>query len=532
MPTPEFKLTTGCKRQENALLKLFSDSTVFPALMPNEAIWGYVARVQTLNSARRHNIAAQLLSSHKSPCTALIPRGPALLVAKIPNIVGSSENLLARHTVAPLFAWLTNADGYRQIAERFQQHRSQQPLIGALGLGLRHARHCPQCRDDDETTHGFSYWRRTHQLRGVEFCGLHQCRLVVGCGSCTQPDLMISKRLLPSEYCGCGRLQVPIASESIQRDEDLLLKISKFAEQLLAVSPTASMKQALPAVMSAALQKWRSEHGLKPSGAAFFQFLQRERLTDALDKRGFRGFRPSKVQVLSKLFREQHSGSPSTRLALFALLFESPQALFAHCQAVTHHDKQEKAPSSQELAEARLLVLRGIALHGTLRRRGRRTPSPFLAAKTLVAKFDLKWWNLADPRTPRMAYGHCEAKRIPANERAADIALSIGRRAAELLAMPGEPQQLTRRALLGVHALLPSLTLRSVGEAALAAHTESAHNFRRRCISWALANGSAFQTHRDQHIYIVRRLVRQTNKDAKAARMITSGKLDLEPVVL
>lgn len=33
---------------------------------------------------------------------------------------------------------------------------------------------CPTCVEEDTATYGFSYWRRTHQIRGLHWCPLHE----------------------------------------------------------------------------------------------------------------------------------------------------------------------------------------------------------------------------------------------------------------------------------------------------------------------------------------------------------------------
>lgn len=38
-------------------------------------------------------------------------------------------------------------------------------------------RFCPLCRERDRQKHGFSWWRRTHQARGIEACSIHKIAL-------------------------------------------------------------------------------------------------------------------------------------------------------------------------------------------------------------------------------------------------------------------------------------------------------------------------------------------------------------------
>jgi len=59
-------------------------------------------------------------------------------------------------------------------------------IVGTRPI-LSHARYCPECVDEDLGFWGYTYWRRSHQLPGIEWCLKHQTCLI------TVPKIYFSK---------------------------------------------------------------------------------------------------------------------------------------------------------------------------------------------------------------------------------------------------------------------------------------------------------------------------------------------------
>src|SRR5581483_10982372 len=145
----------------------------------DEALMGVVAR--TFDCQRgigRKRVGLHLAGTYGATIHVELPTNLGTFTEALGRRLGLGvDELIARTTALPLYApFLTTA--------RF--HAVRDAMVGkgvcvSSILGLHADRttaqqwllFCPACREEDQREHGFSWWRRTPQARGVEICDRH-----------------------------------------------------------------------------------------------------------------------------------------------------------------------------------------------------------------------------------------------------------------------------------------------------------------------------------------------------------------------
>lgn len=148
---------------------------LIPQPMPEELALGYFRRLQAINGYLKPTDAINVL---RSRC---IERGDRRILtsftANLAHAIGMSlPDFCQKHTLIPF---------KRAIAKHLAQcaHGTQKNPIkaGEGGVLIEGAIYCcPRCAEEDFQYHGFSYFRRIHQLPGITFCPRHKVALVSG----------------------------------------------------------------------------------------------------------------------------------------------------------------------------------------------------------------------------------------------------------------------------------------------------------------------------------------------------------------
>lgn len=131
--------------------------------MPGEVVWSHVARFAWLNGA-----AVQSELSEATSVRALSPlREPSWLALMAEFADASLPIYLARHSSAALLDLEVYEGGnLRSVGHSFATYEGLKPNHDM-------AMACPKCRDEDVASHGFSWFRRMHQLPGMLRCHQH-----------------------------------------------------------------------------------------------------------------------------------------------------------------------------------------------------------------------------------------------------------------------------------------------------------------------------------------------------------------------
>lgn len=108
---------------------------------------------------------------------------------------GLSEALVSvMKKIMPLWEWLEKHTMFSAYARFLPRKRLHDAFEAAISMDLvtlqyklspprsdgnEYFRFCPHCVAEDRARYGEAYWHRCHQLRGINICTIHNCRLSV-----------------------------------------------------------------------------------------------------------------------------------------------------------------------------------------------------------------------------------------------------------------------------------------------------------------------------------------------------------------
>lgn len=175
---------------------------------------------------------------------------------------GSASDLLLKHTLIPLQQAFVREATYQNHGRdwAFSSHHTS-TVVAPID-----PRHCPRCLEEDLDWHGFSFYRRHHQIHAVTVCGKHATPLIETQGT--------EWRLLPSDpqykhlpfSALPGNENVPIAHKFRAVAEDLL--------ELKCPIPVRDVSDKLRAMAAAKGFKFMEPSKVHPESFGY-AFLQR-----------------------------------------------------------------------------------------------------------------------------------------------------------------------------------------------------------------------------------------------------------------
>lgn len=154
------------------LEKITSISTPLqiPILMPDEIWSGYFGRLLLVNDIKDKNTANYLLTDIARRTDPNLIDAPLLMkVAHISNT--NLERFVQHHTLIPLLRRVMDRESFKTSIDA--------DVIQAIANWSmkKVACFCIECVKEDIDYLGFSFWRRSHQLTGFDWCLKHNCAL-------------------------------------------------------------------------------------------------------------------------------------------------------------------------------------------------------------------------------------------------------------------------------------------------------------------------------------------------------------------
>lgn len=144
-----------------------------PAPLPDEVAQGHVGRIALLNPAIPALVFDRVI---RQAATEIRPDlGAVSQLEVVATLLDMSVESYARHHTLLPFTWCFQPTNQSPLASTLKI-----PLmIGARASSKigRRSFLCQQCAQEDLAFWGFSYWRRTHQLPGVDRCIKHGSHL-------------------------------------------------------------------------------------------------------------------------------------------------------------------------------------------------------------------------------------------------------------------------------------------------------------------------------------------------------------------
>lgn len=157
----------------------------FPVSYKDELLYSLVARyaLHTGLAGHQKKVTREVFSS---PAATAVPDLPSHLHALVENLklvwpVNEYE-LISNYTLAPIYLpFLSNSQAMKVVWSMISDSGGE--IHNRVGISAskikqhRFFRYCPKCLTEQESSNGEAYWKRDHQLPGIEFCGRHYCYL-------------------------------------------------------------------------------------------------------------------------------------------------------------------------------------------------------------------------------------------------------------------------------------------------------------------------------------------------------------------
>lgn len=148
-----------------------------PCILPDEYLLGYVGRIRILNNFRDSKETTRALLKRYQQ----VNRGEGMFckfsaIASAADI--NEEFLTLQHTLAPFVHAFPTNNGAPPEKPYISKFQIASPDRSLLRITREAAKFCPHCVSEDLHFWGFPYWRRFHQVIGIEWCTKHKTSLV------------------------------------------------------------------------------------------------------------------------------------------------------------------------------------------------------------------------------------------------------------------------------------------------------------------------------------------------------------------
>ena len=292
----------------------------FPDPLPGELMYSVLARFEErMNYPARYRSSLELFGvRHGFPAIELPNRLDQLVSALPPGTTYTSDSFIARNTLLPFYAPFLPERNYEMIVENMKGDgvRTTQLRAGIIAGRVsppEFFRTCPVCDQENLERYGETYWKRQHQIRGVEVCATHSVFLestnIRLRGSCRRDSLISAQ--------SAQRVSVPRKVDAMEPGNQALLHMAESAAWLL--DQNAS-RPGLSHINQGYRQLLDSQGCLSPKGWIRLQRL-REKVTEC--------FPPEWLKIFNCELRDAGDGGWLGRL-----LRETEQAIAPLCHLI------------------------------------------------------------------------------------------------------------------------------------------------------------------------------------------------------
>lgn len=153
-----------------------------PSIYPDELAYSWFCRYYVHSGHLTHKAAlTDILSNrHDNPSKEFLGHLNADMLAAIQRMYPISDVILS-HTMYPQYArFIPQAQKNKALYHIGYDFCDAHHLFAILprDSGDQYLKFCPLCADEDRQQHGEAYWHRVHQIRNMQICTKHNCRLV------------------------------------------------------------------------------------------------------------------------------------------------------------------------------------------------------------------------------------------------------------------------------------------------------------------------------------------------------------------
>lgn len=153
-----------------------------PSIYPDELVYSWFCRyyVHSGYTASRTALEDLLYNRHCNPSKEFIGRLNPEMEQVIKNMY-SADKLVLEHTMFPQYARFIECpnkkDAFYRLGHDFCDAHQLFSIL-PRNEGDKYLKYCPMCVADDRRQYGEAYWHRNHQIRNMDLCIKHRCKLI------------------------------------------------------------------------------------------------------------------------------------------------------------------------------------------------------------------------------------------------------------------------------------------------------------------------------------------------------------------
>lgn len=152
----------------------------FPEIHPDELVYSWFCRYAVYSGciSSKAAIAQLLYSTKNNPSIEFIGHLNKNAEEQIEQLC-SLDIMVIEHTMFPQYARFLPLQKQKESLEKIKKYEDPHKAVAILPRAdkEKYLRYCPLCAKEDRAIYGETYWHRQHQIRNVDICPAHQCRL-------------------------------------------------------------------------------------------------------------------------------------------------------------------------------------------------------------------------------------------------------------------------------------------------------------------------------------------------------------------
>lgn len=153
----------------------------FPELYPDELVYSWFCRYYVHSGAFSHKAAMQELYCKRSdnPSKEFIGNLNPAAREQIEKMY-PMEALILYHTMFPQYARFIPLEQKKEAIRKIRNETCDVHHLFAVlprEEGEQYLKYCPLCAAEDREKYGETYWHRKHQIRNMNICTRHKCKL-------------------------------------------------------------------------------------------------------------------------------------------------------------------------------------------------------------------------------------------------------------------------------------------------------------------------------------------------------------------
>lgn len=153
-----------------------------PEIYPNELAYSWFCRCYVHTGCLTHKAALKeiLYDRCNNPSKEFLGHLNPNMIAAIQRMY-PIEDIILNHTMFPQYARFIPLEKKKQALYHMAYDFCDAHHLFAIlprGESDLFLKYCPMCADEDRRQFGETYWHRVHQIRNMQICTKHNCRLV------------------------------------------------------------------------------------------------------------------------------------------------------------------------------------------------------------------------------------------------------------------------------------------------------------------------------------------------------------------